>query len=135
MLAIDQLLNQKGLRASPQRIAIFDYLVKNKNHPTVDTIYKALHPDIPSLSKTTVYNTLKKMVESDLVMTVTIEDSEARYDADTSNHGHFKCSKCDVVYDVFFENDEEKKFSSSLPEGFTADKQHIYYWGICSECN
>ena len=32
------------------------------NHPTVETIYKELIDEIPTLSKTTVYNTLKQFV-------------------------------------------------------------------------
>ena len=36
-----------------------EYLMAHRTHPTVDEIYLALSPSIPTLSKTTVYNTLK----------------------------------------------------------------------------
>ena len=51
------------IKPSVQRIAIMDYLLKHHTHPCIDEIYMALHDDIPTLSKTTVYNTLKLFVE------------------------------------------------------------------------
>ena len=42
-----------------QRIAIMEYLMDNPIHPSADDIYTALSPSMPTLSKTTVYNTLK----------------------------------------------------------------------------
>lgn len=56
-------LKEHGIKPSYQRMKVFQYLVDNHNHPTVDMIYKALCPEIPTLSKTTVYNTLNLFVE------------------------------------------------------------------------
>ena len=52
-----------GIHPSVQRIAIMDYLIKHRTHPTVDEVYTALSDEIPTLSKTTVYNTLKLFAE------------------------------------------------------------------------
>ncbi len=48
-----------GIKPSYQRIKIYEYIFNNNIHPTVDNIYKKLLKEIPTLSKTTVYNTLK----------------------------------------------------------------------------
>lgn len=58
LLDIGEYLKSKGVRPSEQRIRIFKYLYVNKNHPTVDMIYRELVQKMPCLSKTTVYNTL-----------------------------------------------------------------------------
>jgi len=55
---IGNYLKNHDIKPSYQRMKIFQYLLDNHVHPTVDTIYKALCPEIPTLSKTTVYNTL-----------------------------------------------------------------------------
>ena len=55
---IKNILSKNGIKPSLHRMKILDYLLKMKNHPTVDTIYKDISGDIPTLSKTTVYNTL-----------------------------------------------------------------------------
>jgi len=125
-------LSEKNIRPSLQRMAVYGFLVENPIHPTVDTIYQALHPEIPTLSKTTVYNTLKQLVDCGLVQTVTIEDGELRFDADISNHLHFKCTKCGEVFDVFKEISLPEDL---LPEGFVISKMQTNLWGLCANCN
>lgn len=56
MTAYEYLLDHQ-IKPSVQRIAIMDYLLKHKTHPCIDEIYTALCKEIPTLSKTTVYNT------------------------------------------------------------------------------
>ena len=51
-------LRELGISPSPQRVAIYDFLKKNPVHPTVDTIYRAVLDDLPTISRTTVYNTV-----------------------------------------------------------------------------
>ena len=55
-------LEEHDVKPSVQRIAVMDYLMTHRTHPTVDEIYHALEKQIPTLSKTTVYNTLKLFV-------------------------------------------------------------------------
>ena len=93
-------LQTVGLRPSEPRIAVLAFLMKNRIHPVAETIYKSLAPEYPTLSRTTVYNTLKLFEENKIVMPLTIEDGELRYDINTSFHGHFKCRKCHIVTDI-----------------------------------
>jgi Fe2+ or Zn2+ uptake regulation protein len=88
-------------------------------------------PGIPTLSKTTVYNTLNLFVEKDIAQLITIEETEARYDANTVVHGHFKCEKCKEVYD--FDTDIINIESNSL-DNFQINQKHIYFKGICNKC-
>lgn len=124
-------LAEKNIRPSLQRMAIYDFLVKNPVHPTAETIYLALSPSMPTLSRTTIYNTLKQFSECNLVQTVTIENGELRYDAETSSHMHFKCTSCGTVFDIF----EPVAISPAvIPEGFTMQKAQVNIWGTCSSC-
>ncbi len=129
---IAQKLISKNIRPSVQRIAILNYLIENPIHPTVDTIYLALSPSIPTLSKTTVYNTLKQFAELNLVQTITIEDGELRYDADTSNHIHFKCNSCGKIFDIFSSIEIP---INVIPEGFEIQKTQTNIWGLCKDCS
>ena len=128
---VDIYLSEHGIKPSYQRIKVFDYLIKNKNHPTVDNIHKELIGEIPTLSKTTVYNTLKLFHEKGIVLIINIEDNETRFDADLSNHGHFKCKKCGEIYD--FDLNENNLNLPSLND-YSIDEQHIYLKGICPKC-
>ena len=78
------------IKPSVQRIAIMEYLLKHKTHPSIDEIYMALCKEIPTLSKTTVYNTLKLFVEHGAAKMLTIDERNAFFDSDLTSHAHFK---------------------------------------------
>jgi len=125
-------LKDHGIKPSYQRIKIYEYLVAKRNHPTVEMIYKELAPEIPTLSKTTVYNTMKLFYSVDVVQKIMIEENEVRFDADTSIHGHFKCLSCGNVYDFPV---QKNALVYGLPDGFTISEEHIYCTGYCASCN
>lgn len=124
-------LTTNNIKPSIQRIKIFEYLYNNKIHPTVDTIYTGLVNEIPTLSKTTVYNTLKLFIDNKIATTVTIEDNEVRYDAFLEEHAHFKCDECGNIYDVEIDVKELKYKELS---DFRVDKTNIYLNGKCKKC-
>ncbi|RUA09057.1 MAG: transcriptional repressor [Fusobacteria bacterium] len=124
-------LKSHDIRPSYQRMKIFEYLVVNKNHPTIDMIYKSLAPKIPTLSKTTVYNTLNLFIEKKIAIVILVEENETRYDADTSIHGHFKCEECGTVKDLNL--GMEKIDIPELTE-FQINEHHLYFKGVCKEC-
>ena len=124
-------LKEYDIKPSYQRIKIFEYLRNTKSHPTVDEIFKEIVQEIPTLSKTTVYNTLSLFIEKGIVTVITIEENETRYDADTSLHGHFKCKSCGKVYD--FDIKVSKEDIGDL-DGFEVDEKHLYFKGNCKNC-
>ena len=99
MKTYEYLLNF-GIKPSVQRIAIMDYLLTHRTHPAIDEIYLALCEDIPTLSKTTVYNTLKLFVEHGAAQMLTIDERNTCYDADIQLHAHFLCKKCGKILDL-----------------------------------
>lgn len=125
-----ELIN-KNLRPSIQRIKVLEYLIKNQCHPTVEQIFKDLQREIPTLSKTTIYNTLNLFLEAGLVKVLTIEDNEVRYDIITETHGHFKCGECGSIYN--FDIDIDSIDTAELI-GFKVVDKNVYFKGICPKC-
>ena len=121
----------KGIRPSFQRVKVLEYLDLNQCHPTVDQIYLDLQRELPSLSRTTIYNTLRKFVEAKLVRVISIEDSETRYDIITRNHGHFKCRSCSSICNFEIDIDQ---FSVPELHDFQIDDKNVYFKGICPDC-
>lgn len=122
-----------GIRPSVQRLAIMKYLMTHPIHPTIDDVYKGIHDDVPTLSKTTVYNTLRMMSENGAAQMITIDEHRVCYDGNTTPHVHFFCKKCGKVKDLF----DEKAPSLKRPkviDGNIVDEQQLYYKGICAEC-
>ena len=120
-----------SIKPSYPRIKILEYMVNWKNHPTVDEIYSNLIKEMPTLSKTTVYNTLDLFIQNNLTRLISIEGHEARYDADISSHGHFKCIRCGRIFD--FHVDIDSIQYSSL-DHYTVFEKHLYFKGICPGC-
>ena len=132
-----QAIAAKGIRPSMQRTAIYEYLCTHPTHPTVDTVYRSLSATHPTLSRTTVYSTLRLLAEHGLVQAITIEDDELRYDAETKPHIHFKCRKCGRIDDVFIDGkigEFNSMCASSVGNGCTVDAIQTNVWGLCAEC-
>jgi len=123
-------LLSNGVKPSLQRLRIYEYIHTNRVHPTVDMIYTRLSPSMPTLSKTTVYNTLKLFVSKGVARAINIEDTETRYDADISHHGHFKCKNCGGLFDVMLNQD----LSINGLNGFRIDEYQINLKGYCNIC-
>lgn len=130
MERVKKILNQAGVKPSLQRMAVMSYLMEHKTHPTVDEIFSALSPSIPTLSRTTIYNTLKLLVKQGVVMMLTIDENCTRYDADISDHAHFICSVCGKVYDIEIPHIGDIRLNA----GFVVAERHLYVKGICSKC-
>ncbi len=94
------LLKEKGIKPSFIRVRILSYIMSTKEHPSAETIYDKLSPQIPTLSKTSVYNTLKLFVEKGLLLEINLHDNESRFDGDCSFHGHFLCVGCKNLEDI-----------------------------------
>ena len=128
---VGDFLKGHGIKPSYQRVKIYEFLMNTVEHPTVENIYNALNGDIPTLSKTTVYNTLKTFIEKEIAMVITIDENETRFDADTSLHGHFKCEVCHSVYDFDVKIDDVNQEDL---EGFEIREKQMFYYGICKKC-
>ncbi|WP_313343729.1 Fur family transcriptional regulator [Sedimentibacter sp.] len=127
---IDELKSKK-IRLSHQRLKVLEYLTTNYNHPTADQIYNGLHDEVPTLSKTTVYNTLNSLIDANLVRAINIEDNEVRYDINTHDHGHFKCESCKNIYDFNINIDS---FETDQLYGFEINDKNVFFKGTCKSC-
>ena len=122
-----------NVKPSVQRLAIMDYLLTHRTHPSIEEIYMALCDDIPTLSKTTVYNTLKLFVEHGAAQMLTIDEKNVCYDGDISLHAHFLCKKCNKIFDL--PAPAVDGLVDQMNEGgFQMEEAHYYYRGLCPKC-
>ena len=126
-----KLLKDNSLKITPQRLEILRYLDLNRNHPTVDEIYIALKKKNPSLSKTTVYNSVEILRDNGIIQAITISGIEKRYDYKHGMHHHFLCKKCGEIIDIDIEC---PNLGSMLECGHKVEEVHGYFKGICEKC-
>jgi Fe2+ or Zn2+ uptake regulation protein len=129
---VSEYLRDHGIKPSYPRIRILNYMLTRKNHPTVDMIYDELSKEIPTLSRTTVYNTVNLLSKNGLVQRLTIDEQEVRYDADISFHTHFKCEKCGKILDLPVEGNPQNII---IPKDLYVREIQCYLFGLCDKCN
>lgn len=124
------MLHKAGIRPSLQRVAVLSFIGNYRTHPSAEEVYRELSAELPTLSRTTVYNTLHSLVDKKLVREIDIEPTVTRYDlALWEPHGHFKCLLCGRIFDVRLASCD-----SDLPPGFAVDALDVFYKGVCPEC-
>lgn len=126
----DRLL-KANIKPSYHRVRVFEYLMATTAHPTAEDVFEELVKEIPTLSRTTVHNTLNLLVDAGLAHLVTIEAHQKRFDGTTARHGHFQCRQCGKVYD--FLAPTNGKDPPEL-EGFLIEDRELYFRGVCRDC-
>lgn len=126
-----EILKANGLKVTPQRLEILRYISTHKDHPTAEEIYSALKNSNPSLSKTTVYNTLQNLEGHGIVHSLSISGSEARFDSVINPHHHFLCKSCGTIIDIDIECPNARRMEAG---GHRIDEVHGYFKGVCRRC-
>jgi Fur family peroxide stress response transcriptional regulator len=96
---ISNKLAVKGLKVTPQRIAILEAIMKLANHPTAENIIEYIRKNHPNISVATVYKVLDALIKNDLIKKVKTEKEIMRYDAIMESHHHIYCSDSDRIED------------------------------------
>ena len=131
---VTKLLRQQGFKVTPQRIAVYSVLANSKEHPNAEMIYNQLKPMYPTMSLATVYKTMEIFEKIGLVKVLDVGDDCARYDWDTQNHSHIRCTVCNKVEDLM---GIDSKAISKIVEGgseYRVTGQQITFEGICPDC-
>lgn len=123
-----------GERATRQRAAIRQVMVKEARPMSPPEILDAAKKLVPRLGIATVYRNLKAMVEVGELSPVQLPGNRLFYElahkADHHHH-HFRCESCERVFDI---DGCDETFSALLPAGFTLRSHDLTLYGSCAEC-
>jgi Fur family peroxide stress response transcriptional regulator len=126
-------LRDEGLRITPQRIAIVDYLLKTEDHPSAELIHKVVRKRYPMVSLSTVYKTLDLLKEKKLVNEIEVE-GESRFDAHTDEHINLICMKCGKIDDIDEEYLKEIQVKAAKKSKYLILKSNFELHGYCNSC-
>lgn len=127
-------LKATGVRITPQRKAVLEYLIHTETHPTADEIFKALSHNHKNMSVATVYNNLKLFKDTGLVTELTYGDASSRFDFKTTPHYHVICKDCGKIMDFQYPALEEVEELASLLTGMDVDDHRLELYGRCHSC-
>lgn len=124
-----------AIKYSRQRQEIKNFLMSRKDHPTADVVYMNVRQQYPNISLGTVYRNLTLLADMGEITRLHLGDGVDHFDADTSPHYHFVCSKCGQVMDLHMNNIDSIVDIAGM--NFNGEIQgHItYFYGICGNCN
>jgi Fur family peroxide stress response transcriptional regulator len=94
-------LIEKGLKVTPQRIAILGAIIKLNNHPNAERIIDYIRNNHPNIATATVYKVLDALAANELINKVKTEKDIMRYDAIMESHHHIYCSDSNMIEDYY----------------------------------
>jgi Fur family peroxide stress response transcriptional regulator len=124
-------LEKCGIKPTFQRLCVLELMEQSSEHLTADAIYESLLKKMPTMSRTTIYNTLNLFLEKGLIAPIMITGTEVRYEISTNQHHHFLCLQCNRIYDV---DVQCPLFESKEVDGHKIQEIHGYFKGICRNC-
>lgn len=128
------MLKESGVRITPQRHAILEFLIQTKVHPSADEIYKALEGKFPNMSVATVYNNLRVFKDAGLVKELTYGDASSRFDFTTKEHYHAICEECGKIVDFFYPSLPDVESVVVEQTHFKVSGHRMEVYGVCPEC-
>lgn len=135
-ISIKEILNKKGLKATPQRMALLHILAKNKCHPYAEAIYEELSEVVPGIGKGTVYSMLKSLEEAGIIQEISTLGAIRRFDGNRIPHPHLLCTSCNKIIDIDPENQDISSLESFVERKTNYKVMHNSYmlYGTCPEC-
>ena len=129
-----QKAKENGLKITPQRTAIFQELLKAKDHPTAEVIYKSIVNKIPNISFDTVNRTLLTFSKIGIIRIVEGYGQAKRYDPDIGAHHHFRCTRCACIIDFHNKGYDNIAIPAEINERFTVTGKKVVLEGLCGRC-
>ena len=135
---IDQIvfrLREKGMRITPQRVAVLKTLIGNNEHLSAESIYDRVRADYPMIGLATVYKTIAMLKEMGEITELNFDNGCALFDGNGSApHPHFICTQCNTVIDI--EDKDLKNLPADIAQktGYQIINYRLDFFGICPNC-
>jgi Fe2+ or Zn2+ uptake regulation protein len=127
-------MRERGLRVTPQRMAIVAQLAGNTEHPTVEALFDAARLEMPAISLKTVYQTVHDLEALGEVRLLDVGTGQVRVDPNVEHrHHHVVCGSCGRVRDVEVEF-PDVTLPRRLRAGFHVDAVDVIFRGSCAAC-
>ena len=119
-IEVESVLKAEGLRATKQRLDIWDELSATNKHRDIETILSSLKKKKINVSRATLYRTIDVFVKHGLLKKLILDDGKFLYEHNkktiTPKHDHIVCEDCGEIFE-FYDNsisNIEKKIADDL---------------------
>jgi Fur family peroxide stress response transcriptional regulator len=127
-------LRRNGFKATPQRIAICNFALNSREHPTAQQVYREVKKVYPTVSLATVYKTLQVLKQLHLIQELVFSGSDGRFDSYMEPHLNVICLKCGQVIDIDDPSVRSIIDRAAAKTKYTFTEQRFDIYGICGKC-
>ena len=129
-------LQEKKLKLTPHRELILEAFLDNEGHRSVEDIYRTVRDLDPRIGYTTVYRTMKLLVDSALAREVDLADGITRYEHlfNHEHHDHMVCMQCGASIEFYNSDLETLQDAASEQLGFKVVDHRLQIYGLCKDC-
>jgi Fur family ferric uptake transcriptional regulator len=130
-----ELLRDRGLRVTPQRVWVLAALLGSDDHLSAEDIYDYIRGAVPQVDRSTIHRTLGLFRDRGLAAGTDLGDGRVGYHAgEKSRHHHLICRRCGAELEV--EDSLVEPLREVLLEryGFRAGLRHLAIIGECAKC-
>jgi Fe2+ or Zn2+ uptake regulation protein len=132
------LLRKGGLKATPRRRMVAEYLIGSGDARTVEDIRRHLQKRTGTLGLPTVYRIAEELAEIGLLARIDFGDRVARYAAcrahGTGHHHYIVCMKCGSVEVMSTCPFQRQVKSLEKTTGFRITGHRLHVEGMCPNC-
>jgi Fe2+ or Zn2+ uptake regulation protein len=127
-------MREKGLKLTPQRLAIIDVLIeKNLLHPSASLIYNEAKRRTSGLSLSTVYFTLNELSKHGIIKMLEFDKMENRYEGNVTDHINLVCKECHGIIDYKIPVVIDSREVTRKTKFWVTDTR-LEYYGYCQKC-
>jgi Fur family ferric uptake transcriptional regulator len=132
--ALARYLEDHALKHTRQRDAILDVFLDAKGHVTSEELFERVRAEHPSIGYTTVYRTMKLLVEAGLAHELSLEDGVTRYEVPHEHHDHLVCTRCGRIIEFECRMIESTQIQIARRYNFRILRHRHELYGHCAEC-
>lgn len=129
-----QICKAHGFKVTPQRMIIYEELLKNRDHPSTDMLYQRIKAIFPTISFDTVHRTLLTFAEIGVATIIEGTGNPKRFDSNLDKHHHFQCVRCQKLFDIYYASYDNLPIPPEIQSRFQILTQSVRLEGICPEC-
>lgn len=135
MHELSELLRERGMRVTSQRLLIDRALREHGGHLSAEQVHELVEPVLPGVTQQTVYSTLALLADLGVARRVAAPGASTRFEARTDEHHHMVCERCGAVEDLDARVSVAKAVGAARDNGFVPSSASVTVLGLCAVCS
>ena len=130
---LSELLRDRGMRVTSQRLLIDRALREHGGHLTAEQVHDLVEPALPGVTQQTVYSTLALLTDLGVARRV-VAPGTTRFEAAADSHHHMVCERCGAIEDLHARVPLAAATRAARESGFVPDSAGVTVLGLCARC-